>query len=106
MNVLNNKCLIKYKPHDEIITSMANNFAYNPEVEYSEEKMDYICINFRFRWIFHFPWPCFDPSSLHSHRLRVHGLDQEGLDEAEVLSQTQKLNESGQERHLRHLCKG
>ena len=39
MNLINEKCINIYKPNDEVINAVANNYPYNPKVQYTEEKM-------------------------------------------------------------------
>ena len=39
MNDINEKCLDRYKPKEDVIVKEATNYPYLPEMKYSEEKM-------------------------------------------------------------------
>ena len=39
MHEINDLCIEKYKPNVEVMECVSKNYSYNPEVEYSEEKM-------------------------------------------------------------------
>ena len=39
MDLFNNLCIEKYKPEVPVIECVAENYSYNPDVTYSEEKM-------------------------------------------------------------------
>ena len=39
MNIFNDLCIEKYKPDTPVSECVAQNYSYNPDVKYSEERM-------------------------------------------------------------------